>query len=277
VVIFYICQLFKAIRLKIKLPVFIFLLFIVFLSPLAGYSQNNHGAFKSGEWLKYKLRYGFFNAGYASLEVKDTIYQNNSKFLITGKGWTSGMVKIFFKVEDVYQSVVDKSTLYPTLFRRRVNEGGYKILKDIKFYQEEKKAKVIDYKHRTEKSFSTIYGVQDMISSMYFIRNTNLSHLKINQEISVNLFYDDVQNGFVLRFLGKEIINTKFGKIKTLKFKPFVESGRVFKDKNSVVVWVTDDENKIPIKIKANLVVGSLKAELESFKGLANTFPVIFN
>jgi len=245
--------------------------------PFFVVSQNNHGAFKTGEWLKFKLRYGFLNAGYTSLTVKDTIYKGEIKFLIKGKGWTSGMVKLFYKVEDNYHSVIDKKTLYPFLFRRRVNEGGYIINKDIQFNRKENKALVVDYKHKTKKYYTTISGVQDMISSMYYIRNLDLSHLKINQELSINLFYDQKLNNFKFRFLGKQIINTKFGKIKTLKFRPFVESGRVFKGKNSVTVWVTDDDNKIPVKIKADLAVGSLKAELESFKGLNNSFPIIFN
>jgi len=252
-------------------------MFNLFLLPLIGNSQNNRGAFNSGEWLKFKLRYGFLNAGYTSLTVKDTIYNKSQKYLIKGKGWTTGVVKLFYKVNDHYHSVIDKETLYPYLFRRRVSEGGYKIVKDIQFDQKNNKAKVIDYKRKTEKYYKTTVGVQDMISSMYYIRNLDLSNLKINQELSINLFYDQVLNNFKLRYLGKEIINTKFGKIKTLKFKPFVETGRVFKGENSVTVWVSDDENKIPIKIKADLVVGSLKAELESFKGLKNAFPIIFN
>jgi len=262
--------------LKNKLPLLI-LLILLFLSPLKASSQNNHGAFNTGEWLKFKLRYGFINAGYTSLTVKDTLYDGKTNFLIKGRGWTTGMVKLFYKVDDHYHSVLDKNTLYPYFFKRRVSEGGYKILKDIRFNQKENIAKVINYKHKTKKDYKTVPGVQDMISSMYFIRNLDLSHLKINQELSIDLFYDQVLNNFKFRFLGKEIINTKFGKIKTLKFKPFVESGRVFKAKNSVTVWVTDDDNKIPVKIKAELAVGSLKAELVSFKGLANAFPIIFN
>jgi len=262
--------------LKSRLSRFILYIFL-FFSPFFVSGQNNHGAFKTGEWLKFKLKYGFISAGYTSLTVKDTIYNKSKKYLIKGKGWTSGMVKLFYKVEDKYQSVIDKQTLYPYLFRRRVSEGGYKILKDIQFNQKLNRAKVIDYKNKTEKYYNTVLGVQDMISSMYYIRNLDLSNLKINQEISINLFYDQKLNRFKFRYLGREILNTKFGKIKTLKFKPFVESGRVFKGENSVTAWVTDDKNKIPIKIKADLAVGSLKAELESFKGLKNAFPIIFN
>lgn len=252
-------------------------LMLVLFGVTAGNAQNNKSAFKTGEWIKFKMRYGFLNAGYATLEIRDTVYQGKSNFLINGNGWTSGMVKFFFKVEDTYQSVVDKNSLEPYYFRRRVDEGGYKILNDITFNQNEATAKVIDYKHHSEVSFNVVKGIQDMISAMYYLRNTNLSNLEIDQEVTIDLFYDKQVNNFKLRFLGREIINTQFGKIKTLMFKPFVESGRVFKDQNSVVVWVTDDENKIPVKIKADLAVGSLKAELESFKGLANAFPIIFN
>jgi hypothetical protein len=75
-----------------------------------------------------------------------------------------------------------------------------------------------------------------------------------------------------LRFLGREVLNTKFGKIKTMVFRPLVQSGRVFKEQESVSIWITDDTNKIPVKLKASLSVGSLRAELEDYKGLANPF-----
>jgi len=78
-----------------------------------------------------------------------------------------------------------------------------------------------------------------------------------------------------LKFLGRETLKTKFGKISTLKFRPYVEAGRVFKEKESLTVWVTDDDNKIPLLIKADLAVGSLKATLTEFKGLKNSFKII--
>jgi hypothetical protein len=53
-----------------------------------------------------------------------------------------------------------------------------------------------------------------------------------------------------------------------------VQSGRVFKEQESVTVWISDDENKIPIRIQASLAVGSIKADLEAYKGLKHTFKV---
>jgi len=68
--------------------------------------------------------------------------------------------------------------------------------------------------------------------------------------------------------LGKEVIKTKFGKVKSLKFRPLVQKGRVFKEQESLTIWISDDQNKIPLRIKATLKVGSLRADLTRFKGL---------
>ena len=59
-----------------------------------------------------------------------------------------------------------------------------------------------------------------------------------------------------------------------MMFKPLVQTGRVFKEKESVTLWITDDDNKVPVRIKAELAVGSLKADLDEYKGLKNPFKV---
>jgi hypothetical protein len=88
------------------------------------------------------------------------------------------------------------------------------------------------------------------------------------------LFFDDETTKFKLKFIGRENIKTKFGTIATMIFRPLVQSGRVFKEQESVTVWISDDENKIPIRIQASLAVGSIKADLEAYKGLKHTFKV---
>jgi hypothetical protein len=112
---------------------------------------------------------------------------------------------------------------------------------------------------------------------MYYLRNQDLSKLKEGEEISIKMFFDQEVNDFKLRMVGREIIKTKFGKFKTLKFRPLVQSGRVFKEQESVTVWISDDKNKVPLKIKASLAIGSLRADLDQFKGLAHPFNIIFD
>ena len=86
------------------------------------------------------------------------------------------------------------------------------------------------------------------------------------------MFMDDETTKFRLKYLGREDITTKFGVVSTMIFRPLVQSGRIFKEEESVTVWISDDENRLPVRIKANLVVGSIKADLENFKGLKYPF-----
>lgn len=91
------------------------------------------------------------------------------------------------------------------------------------------------------------------------------------------MFFDEENYNFKLKFLGREELDTEFGKIKTLKFRPYVMAGRVFQEQESLTLWVSADDNKIPLRIKADLAVGSLRADLEAFKGLKHSFKVEFD
>ncbi len=246
--------------------------FVLFLSFL-GFSQN---AFDNGERLKFRLSYSsFLTAGYATLEVKSDFLKDKDVFHVVGKGKTTGMISWFFKVKDRYETYMYKENLLPFRFVRNINEGGYTKDKEIYFDHEAKKALVINKKKNKKKTYDTKEGVQDLLSALYFMRNQDVSKFKKGDQLTLNLFFDEENVPMRLKFLGKETIKTKFGKIKTLKFRPLVQSGRVFKEEESVTVWVSDDANKIPLRIKASLAVGSLRADLHSYKGLAN--PISFN
>ena len=235
-------------------------------------------AFQEGEWLKFKMSYSnFLKAGYSTIEVKDTNNNNKEAFHIIGKGKSTGLISLFFKVKDNYQTFIDKSTLRPYRFIRKINEGGYTKDKEVFFDYETNEATVKDYKHNTEKKHTINSDIQDILSSLYYLRNQNLNNLEIGEEIELKMFFDEEITNFKLHFLGRETIRTKFGKIKTLKFRPLVQAGRVFKEQESLSIWITDDENKIPIRIKASLAVGSLRADLDGFKGLAHPFNIIFD
>ncbi|MDP2089718.1 MAG: DUF3108 domain-containing protein [Flavobacteriaceae bacterium] len=253
------------------------ILFIgILLFSLTSFKPTIKNPFKEGEWLKFRVHYGLVNAGFATLSLKDSQKNGKSVYHVTGEGWTTGVAKLFFKVNDNYQSYFDKETGLPYHFIRRVDEGGYIISRDKYFDHQKKEVVVIDHKRKTNDVYK-INDVQDMLSTLYFLRNKDLSNLKNGEEVVVNLFFDGETNPFKLKLLDREIINTKFGKIRSLKFRPYVQTGRVFKENESVTIWITDDENKIPIRIKASLVIGSLKMELDEYKGLSNPFNIIFN
>jgi hypothetical protein len=96
--------------------------------------------------------------------------------------------------------------------------------------------------------------------------------MKTGEFVAIDMFFDDITTKFRLKFIGREDIRTKFGVISTMIFRPLVQSGRVFKEEESLTIWISDDDNKMPIRIKANLAIGSIKADLEGFKGLKYPF-----
>ncbi len=233
-------------------------------------------AFKDGEWFKFRIHYGVFNASYATLEVDETRLNNKAVYHVKGRGKSTGLLSLFFKVDDDYQTYIDKRTGKPYKFIRKINEGGYTKDLEIDFDHRDNEAHVFNRKNNTRKTYSVPSNVHDMLSSFYYIRNQiDRDDLKPGEEMRLKMFLDDENVDFKLVFLGREVIKTKFGNVATLKFRPYVLAGRVFKEKESLTFWISDDKNKIPVKIEADLAVGSLDADLEAYKGLKHQFSIL--
>lgn len=254
------------------------LIITVLVSFQSGFTQKK-SAFQEGEWFKFKMSYsGWLKAGNATLEVKSTQLNSKEVYHVVGKGWTTGAIKWFFKVKDRYESYFDKTTGLPYKFIRDIDEGGHTKNLEIEFDQPARKAHVNNKKHKTKATYATEKDVQDMVSAFYYLRNNyDTNNIKDGDEVKLNMFFDEENYEFKLKFLGRETIKTEFGKINTLIFRPYVMAGRVFKEQESLTLWVSADENKIPLRIKADLAVGSLRADLEAYKGLKHPFPIIFD
>ena len=206
---------------------------------------------------------------------RDTINEH-PVYHAKGFGETTGLARWFFKVEDYYESYFDEETGLPYKFIRNINEGGYTKNIEIDFNHQEKTAVVNNKKIGEVSEFEIKNGVQDLISSFYYLRNFYpKDEIKVNESFDINMFFDFENYVFRLKYLGKEIINTKLGKIKCMKFRPIVQSGRVFDEQESVTLWVSDDKNRIPVRIKADILVGSIKADLENFKNLKHPLKII--
>lgn len=248
-------------------------LLFVGISLIGFTSSQAQNAFKEGEYLQYQIQYGLLKAGYASLEVQPVPSDDQELLLAVGKGWTTGMVGLIFPVEDRYETVFDKTSGQPVRFLRKIDEGGYTQHKEILFDLKSYEARVINHKKETDSVYFVQRHVQDMLSSFYHLRNVDLSEYQEGDRIRVTMFFDEEMYPVDLKILGRETIKTRFGKVATVKLQPIVQKGRVFKDEENVVMWVTDDENKIPVKIKASILVGAVKAELSEYRGLKHAFP----
>ena len=252
----------------------LFLLLFLFSVSILSAQMKAYG---DGEWFKFRVHYGIVTAGYATLEVKDAKIKGKDVYHVKGFGETVGVSKWFFKVRDDYQSYIDKEKNVPYRFIRDINEGGYKKDVEVDFDHNLKKATVKDKKHNETTIFTFEKDTQDMVSAFYYLRNhLNTKTIKEGEEVEINMFFDKENFKFRLKFIGREVLKTSFGRVQTLIFKPYVQSGRVFKEQESLTVWISDDENKIPLLVKADLAVGSLKATLTEFKGLQHSFKIIY-
>ncbi len=231
--------------------------------------DNNVLPYKPGEHFKFKIHYGIFNAGYATLDLKEDQFQGKPMLHAIGKGWTTGISRWIMKVDDNYESYFDTQNK-PHRFIRKIDEGGYTKDVELHFDHQNKKVLVIDKKKKKRDYFPIKDNIHDMVSVFYYLRNYDIKNMKPGDEITVNLFFDNEIYPFKLKMLGKDVLRTKFGKMKTVKFRPLVMSGRIFKEEESLTVWISDDKNKIPVLIKAKLLVGSLKASLIDYKGLSH-------
>jgi hypothetical protein len=236
-------------------------------SDISSLPVVNNKSFQVGEKLRYRITYGFVDAGEAILEVKSTTKKGNGRELIhaVGTGRTLGGFNAFYKVEDVYQTYLDKQGVFPWFFVRRVNEGGYIIEQDYNFLQN--KAKVDNGKG---KLFNVPIGAQDMISSFYYARTLDFEKCKKGDVFSFPCFMDDELYILKIKYVGDETIHLRKGKFMCMKFVPVVQTGRYFKSEEDVNFWVTKDLNRIPVLVKAKIPVGIVKMHLVEWSGLKN-------
>jgi len=254
------------------------LLIVTFLVLRNSSFAQTESAYDKGEWFKFKMSYsGWMKAGEATMKVNEDVLDGKPVYHVVGKGKTTGAISWFFKVKDRYESYFDKEKLIPYRFIRDIDEGGHTKNIEINFDQKNQKAHVYNIKHNSKKIIDTKPNVQDMVSTFYYLRNNlDVDKLKVDDEIRTDMFFDGENYGFKIKYLGKETLRTEFGKVECLVFRPYVMAGRVFKEEESLTLWVSADQNRIPIRMKADLAIGSLRADLEAFKGLKHQFKIQF-
>lgn len=225
-------------------------------------------SFKVDEEVSFTVYYAvagiYVNAGNAIFTSKLETISNRPVYHITGEGKTNPSYDWIYKVRDKYETYIDTATMQPLKFIRNVNEGGYKKYQNITFN------KTANTAIATDGVFKVPACVQDVVSSMYYARNVDFTHLRPDDRIPFSLFLDNEVYNMYIRFVGREEIKTKYGKFKALKIKPLLLKGQIFEGGENMTVWVTDDMNHIPVRIESPLVVGKVKIDMMSYANLRN-------
>jgi len=235
------------------------LLFINLFLTYTLIAQDNY-PFQDGEQLEYKVHYGPLVAGTASLNV--SIEKESYRFYAEGK--STGLFNFFFKVRDSYESITAKNILRPIYFNRLVKEGTYTKQENVFFDYD------LNLAESTRDTIALPNNPQDILSMFYYLRAQNQDSLSLGKSIPLQVYLDDSFMHSELIYAGKDTIKTKFGLTPSTKWIPQLESGRVFNDEYGMTVWISDDENKIPLRIETKVMVGSIKMDLVKHKGLKN-------
>lgn len=240
----------------------------VFLPLRAGndFCSTHNTAFNAGESLTFKVFYTvagmYVGAGEAVFNSSLESFNNRPVFHIVGEGKTYNFYDNFFKVRDRYETFIDTSTLQPLKFIRNIYEGGYKKYENI----------IFNKATNTAITNAGVYKipecVQDVISSIYYARNIDFNKYKAGDKIPFTLFLDKEVYSMYIRYLGKETVKTKYGKFRAIKFKPLLLKGTIFEGGEKMTVWVSDDSNKIPVRIESPISVGSIKVDMMTYRNL---------
>jgi len=250
-------------------------LFLLFLIPALLWSQPvrqvQNTAFQRGEKLTFNVFYhsiltGRMTAGEAKIEVKERKVMKNNRptYHIVGTGESKGTFDFFFKVRDRFETYIDEEGMFPWYFVRRTREGGYKKDDEVTFDQIGNLAMSRNAVKKVPKN------IQDIVSVFYYARTLDITGMKPGDSFPLSFFLDDSVYVSKIIYLGREQITTDMGTFNTLKFKPMVATGEVFKEPYPMQLWVTDDKNRLPVKMQSAVIVGSVRMELSSYEGIRN-------
>ena len=229
--------------------------------------------FQGGEELTYKLYYNWNFVWLAAGEVTFKVNDMGGQYHIAVEGRTYKSYEWFFKVRDYYDTYIDKNSLLPETAIRNVSEGKYRLYDEINFDQENNKASSLRGKTKevaTLKEYDVKECMHDMLSIVYYSRNIDFKNYSEGEDFPVKIFMDKEVWPLNVKYKGKQE-RKKIkgeGRFDTIKFSPQVLSGRVFKEGEEMMVYVSDDQNRIPLLIESPVSVGSVKAVLKDYKGL---------
>jgi hypothetical protein len=249
----------------IKFPlVVIFVCFFFTKSFAQEFNTISEPVFKAGEQLTYTLKYGFFTAAEAVINVEETDkkFDDRPAFHIVADGKTAGTFDVFYKVRNRYETYVDQTTLMPYFYTENRHESNYKHTDNVTF------------DHHTDKITAAkgVYPykgkVFDFLSAYYFSRSIDVSKIQKGDKFELQYFLEDGVHTLSITYVGTEKISCSIGTFNCLKFNPTIIPGRVFRKDSKLYLWITDDKNRIPIKAHVELVVGSVTMDLTGAKNL---------
>lgn len=248
-----------------KIALLLIIINSLVFSQKTNFRKLENKAFTVGEKLTFDVKYGFITAGIATMEVpKMRKIAGRESYYVTFRVNSVSSFDPVYKVRDRYVTYIDKEGLFPWRFEQHIREGGYK--RDFSAFFDQKRGKA-----KTSKGqYEIPRYVNDIVSAFYYFRTLDYTHKKPGDHFMLQNFYKDDVYPLKIVYHGKETVEVEAGTFECIMVEPIVEKGGLFKSEGSIIVWLTDDELRVPVKVKTKILIGSIDAELTKFEGLAS-------
>ncbi len=258
---------------SIALVLLISILFVGFGWRQDAYRFIDQEYLHRGERMEYRVHYGFINAGEAVMQTDQNIYQINNRpcYKVDVFGRTTGLFDLITTVRDNWGTYLDTSAVVSQMFYQSIREGKYLKKEVIEFDQINHLAVVnrLDKRDSTlirKDSIGTLPNMQDIVSGYYYMRTFDFDTMQENQVFTVTGFFDDTTYHINIRFLGREKLKTKLGVFDTFLMSPIMPKNSFFRGKNPIKAWISDDKFRIPLKVKAELLIGSVDIDIKYYQ-----------
>ena len=225
--------------------------------PEFNYRVMKNRTFGVGEKLVYAIKYFNVTAGFGTLEVKEiTTINGRQAYHIVAEARTAPFFENFHRVRDTIESYMDVLGLFSHKYSKNLEEGKYKKSEFINFYPQRR----IAIKRSGEQYVVPAY-VQDVLSEMYFFRTMDING---KNEVVIDVCADDGKAYEVaVKKIGYERVSTDAGDFDCVVIKPMLKFEGIFQQKGEITIWMTNDENRIPVLVKSNIIIGSIDAVLQ--------------
>lgn len=244
-------------------------------APKGGAHQQSTQAFKPGEYLKYRVHYGFVDAGEGEITVNRNVnYRGRDCYNFEVKGRSTGAFRWMLKIEDTWGAYVDQNTLKPLRAYRNIREGNYRLKENVEFYYDKNIAHLTDDR-KNNKKIKVPSNVLELVSGFYYLRTLNFDNLRKGELVTLKAFFEGEMYDFQIRYKGPDNLKTKWGKIKAHMFVPIMPDNDLFDGEDSIKLWFSDDGNQVPLKVRAEMFVGAVELDLDDYRNLAH--PVQFD
>ncbi len=249
---------------RLKYIIILLLVSGIVSGQIKKFRKVENKAFTVGEKLTFDVRYGFVVAGTAVMAIpKMKRIFGRDVFHVVFRVNSVPAFDPFYKVRDRYETYLDKEGLFPWRFEQHIREGGFK--RDFSAFFDQRRG----IAKTSEGSYKIPPYVNDIVSAFYLARTFDYSDKKVGDRFHLENFYKDKVYPLDVVYLGKETITVEAGTFKCIMVEPLVVEGGLFKSEGNIIIWLTDDDLKIPVKVKTKVIIGSIDAELTAYEGLA--------